>query len=419
MLLTKTLAYSCRVGVFSENPSLLKTPVEGAFQHEDVLEVTIFNLKGKQIFRKMQGDTQKPIHVEHTDAIPPVSFAQPEKPKQPSLIQLEDGEDKMVFWSAVISDETYKVSTPLLGEMGSAPPKYNLLGYLRITLDKSRMKRQLLLVLFNNIVIAVFFLAVGTLITFYLARKITQPLHRLTVAAVESGKDGIFHRLPVENQNEIGDLAKAFNNLADILDQQNLEKQQLEDKLWQSQKMEAIGTLAGGIAHDFNNIIGIITGFSEIAMLTSPKGSKHHEYLQEVFKASGRAKELVKQILTFSRKNKTEGRPQQIGIIIKEALKMLRASLPTTIELRADIEKDLPPVIADPIQIYQVLINLCTNASHAMKEKGGLLAVDLKEVLVDNALAATHPGLKPGNHQKLTVFRFRPRHGPYGAGSNF
>ncbi|MDX9788040.1 MAG: ATP-binding protein [Desulfobacterales bacterium] len=404
ILLTKTLAYSCRIGVFSENPVLLKTPVEGAFQHEDVLEVTVFNLKGKEIFQKIHGTAKTTAHIASTGKTPPESFSQTEQPRHPPLIQIVEREKEMVFWSAVLSDSAYSVSTPLLGELGTPPStSHNLLGYLRLTLDKSRMKRQLLFVLFNNLVIAVFFLAVGTLITFYLAQRITQPLQRLTVAAVKSGKDGIFHRLPVENQNEIGNLAKAFNSLAEVLDKQNLEKQQLEDKLWQSQKMEAIGTLAGGIAHDFNNIIGIITGFSEIAMLSTPAGSKLHGYLQEVFNAASRAKELVRQILTFSRKNKTECQPLQIGVVIKEALKMLRASLPSTIELRQSIQQDLLPVIADPIQIYQILINLCTNASHAMQAKGGVLDVRLEEVLVDETLAAAHPGLMPGNHQKLTV----------------
>jgi signal transduction histidine kinase len=291
----------------------------------------------------------------------------------------------------------------LLGETEGEARKDKILGFLRLTLGKAAMKKQLSLILLRNLIITACFLVMGTVLTYIIARRITQPLKRLTEAAIASGEAGMLHPFPVESRNEIGNLAVAFNNLSIALDQRNVEKQLLEDKLWQSQKMEAIGTLAGGIAHDFNNILGIIMGFSEIALLTAPPESKYTEYLQEVFKASGRAKELVNQILTFSRKSKIEGRPMQIGLVIKEALKMLRASLPSTIELRQNIQRDLPPIMADPTQIYQVLMNLCANAGHAMRDKGGLLEVSLVTVMFESQKAVPHPDLKPGKYQKLTV----------------
>ncbi|MCJ7775400.1 MAG: PAS domain S-box protein, partial [Desulfobulbaceae bacterium] len=158
------------------------------------------------------------------------------------------------------------------------------------------------------------------------------------------------------------------------------EEIKLEDKLRQAQKMEAIGTLAGGIAHDFNNILSAIIGYTELAEYEIPEGSKTREKLKEVLKAGRRAKDLVKQILAFSRQGDQELKPLQISHIVKEALKLLRASLPTTIEFRRNIEPDTGIIEADPTQIHQVLMNLCTNAAHAMNNKGGVLEVGIRNV---------------------------------------
>jgi CheY-like chemotaxis protein len=164
--------------------------------------------------------------------------------------------------------------------------------------------------------------------------------------------------------------------------------------------MEAIGTLAGGIAHDFNNILSIIFGYNQLAMVEKdPENRRRH--LEELNKGAERAKELVAQILTFSRKAEQQMQPLQASLIVKEALKMLRASIPTTIEIRPNIVSEAL-VLADPTQIHQVVMNLCTNAYHAMRETGGILAVSLKEVQIAGEEYG-YADLAPGNYLKLEV----------------
>ena len=179
-------------------------------------------------------------------------------------------------------------------------------------------------------------------------------------------------------------------------------KNELESQLRQAHKMESIGTLAGGIAHDFNNILGAIIGYAELAQLDADHGTVLKANLDEVVKAANRAKDLINQILTFSRQSKQQLKPLQLSVIIKEVLNLLRASLPTTIEIRHDIRSDAI-AMADPTQIHQVLMNLCSNAGHAMREKGGLLEVSLENVEFDSDFINRHPEIEHGPYLQLTV----------------
>jgi len=181
------------------------------------------------------------------------------------------------------------------------------------------------------------------------------------------------------------------------------EKKRLQAQLQQAQKMEAIGTLAGGIAHDFNNILSIIIGYTELSRYYLPEDSEVQASLQQVYDAGIRAKDLVRQILTFSRQREEEKRPLQISPVINEALKLLRASLPTTIEIRQNMKTASDIVLTNPTHIDQVLMNLCTNAAHAMRENGGVLEVRLEDVDLGIEAAAQNSDLKPGAYMKLTV----------------
>jgi len=181
------------------------------------------------------------------------------------------------------------------------------------------------------------------------------------------------------------------------------EKKRLEGQLRQAQKMEAIGTLAGGIAHDFNNILSAIMGYTEISMLKVPEDIKLHQYLKKIMKASMRAREMVKQILAFSRKSDYECKPIQVDRIIQEALKILKSSFPSFIEIQTSIDPDVGIIDADTVQIQRVVMNLCTNAAHAMKNNGGILGVRLINIELNEEDVSIYPDIQPGSFLKLSV----------------
>ncbi len=171
---------------------------------------------------------------------------------------------------------------------------------------------------------------------------------------------------------------KLSNSVKQLRNEQS-ERKNLESRLLQSQKMEAIGTLAGGIAHDFNNILSAIIGYSELAKSQLSEGQTEiQEDILKVLTAANKAKELVSQILTFSRKSDKELIPFRFQSIIKEAIKLLRSTIPSTIEIKRDIDEKCAPVLADPTELHQVVMNICTNAYHAMRAEGGLLTIRLK-----------------------------------------
>lgn len=176
-----------------------------------------------------------------------------------------------------------------------------------------------------------------------------------------------------------------------------------ERQLQQVLKIQAIGTLAGGIAHDFNNILFPIVGYTELTMDEVAEGSVAHNNLAEILKAANRARDLVQQILTFSRQSGQERKPTKVQYIIEEALKLLRASIPASIEIIHEIDEDCRPVMGDATQIHQVIMNLCTNAYQAMQDKGGRLTVSLKEVDISYEETVEKIGMQPGKHLRLAV----------------
>jgi PAS domain S-box-containing protein len=200
---------------------------------------------------------------------------------------------------------------------------------------------------------------------------------------------------PVHNRS--GDIVSFVSVNRDVTQEKVLEAQ-----LHQSQRMQSIGTLAGGIAHDFNNILSAIIGYTELTIDYLENGSLPYNNLQEVLEAGERAKGLINQILTFSRQSEQDLKPLQLKLIVKEALKLIRATLPSTIEIHQDFTSDAA-ILGDQIKVHQILMNLCTNAGHAMLGKDGMLSVCLSEVEFDSSFRIKHFDIKSGSYLKLSI----------------
>jgi PAS domain S-box-containing protein len=180
-------------------------------------------------------------------------------------------------------------------------------------------------------------------------------------------------------------------------------RKQLEDQFRQAQKMEAIGTLAGGIAHDFNNILAAINGYAELSRIILTGNEPVREHLGAVIQAASRASDLVRQILTFSRQEPVERQAIKLEPVLTETLALLRSTIPSTIDFETSLATDSPTVLADATQVHQIVMNLGTNAWHAMKDDVGRLKVVLEKYVVDAGLATAHPRLRPGSYAHVSV----------------
>ncbi len=229
-------------------------------------------------------------------------------------------------------------------------------------------------------------------------RRIVRSATLLREGAEAVARGDLAHSIELAGADEFSALASAFNSMTRELAQQET----LKARLAQAQKLEAMGTLAGGIAHDFNNLLNGIMGFTEMSLVRLPPDSPVRRDLTEVMRASERAADLVRQVLAFSRMGDQEARLVQVRPIAAEALKLLRASIPTTVEIRSDLASD-GTVMADPGEIHRILVNLCTNSYLAMRERGGLLTIGLREISLDDGFCAGHPGVRPGRFMRLTV----------------
>jgi len=203
-----------------------------------------------------------------------------------------------------------------------------------------------------------------------------------------------------------GNITGSLSSGEDITERRQAEKERekLQEQLLQSRKMQAIGSMAGGVAHEFNNILAIILGNAELAMDDVPESNPAHECLEEILTSSLRAQKVVQQLLGFAQKSVFQLMPVAVSPLIRETLTLVRASIPTSIEIYQDFScnKD-NRIMADVSQMNLVLLNLCTNAANAMEENGGILEVKLEDITLDERVITHHENLKPGNYVKLTV----------------
>jgi PAS domain S-box-containing protein len=230
------------------------------------------------------------------------------------------------------------------------------------------------------------------------------PLYRIVMTDITERKqaEDALKTVHAELEQRVLERTAELAHAYDSLKKETQDRQRIEQELRQAQKMEALGTLTGGIAHDFNNILAAIIGFAELIHDHVPPESRQAHHATRVLQAGIRGRELVKQLLTFSRKTQQEKKPLQLSGIVEETVTFLRASIPTTISIKTDIQSQSGLILADPAQMRQVLTNLCTNASYAMREKGGALDIALSDLTISPS-NGDPSGMKPGPYVRLVV----------------
>ena len=371
-LLAGVLAYSVRLGVFSENKDLLRDAVQGIIQQENVLGVSVFNLQ-KKLLKKLKKYrvTDQQTSAPEDEKVPGnviASFRQ----DQP-LFWLK-GKDSMELWSPVITVAGYTSEEDLV--LGERPLKKRelIIGYAKLTIDKIELKKRLTILLLKSILIGFVFWSIGSSLIFIMIRRITTPLKRLTAGVYTLGIGGVVSEVGVETGDEIGKLADAFNTMLAALKKREAEKEQLQEQLQHAQKMEAIGTLAGGIAHDFNNILTAIMGFGGLIQMKIPKESPISSHVEQILESAQKAASLTKNLLAFSRKQLTAPNPLNLNENISNLRKLLGRLIKEDIEFKVELEENDLIVMADQGQLDQVFMNLVTNAKDAMP-KGGVLTI--------------------------------------------
>ncbi len=400
-VLAKSLAYTSRLGVFAENPDLLKDPIDGVMQNNEVLRVAVYTSNGKLLAEK--GKDRANDRKE--------SFLLDDREKRDFFAKLgKTGEthfikqsfDTLEVWTPVNAGSRYSAEEALFYTDTLFEERDRTIGFVRVVLDKQILNDALGKIVFNSSLIAAVFLAVAVVILFFVVKGITKPLNRLTDRVKQMGSGAALEKVPVETQDEIGKLAEAFNTMAESLQNREAEKGHLEQQLRQAHKMEAIGTLAGGVAHDFNNILSTIEGYALLLRDSIKKKGHVRNYVEQIVAGAERASDLTRRLLAFSRSQVINPAPLNLNETIRNLSTLLVRLVGESIDLRIETTSEELIVMADQLQIEQALINLVTNARDAMPNGGVLsLASELAHVAENDEENQKH--LCPGYYAKLVV----------------
>ncbi len=397
-LLAEILAYNARIGVFSESAEMLEVPIEGVFEQEGVLKAAIFNAEGRLLATREtpgKGNRQTPnkgIEETYADAI---------KRLKVSPVPFSSTDDStMDFWAPVMAGAGAETEESLF--FGDSGKKESIIGFVTVTVDKEILNRQLRALLFKSIFLGIIFILIGSGVTYFVVKGITEPLNRLTEEVKVLERGGPVETVPVETRDEVGKLAQSFNSMAETLKQREEEKALLEDQLRHAQKMEAIGTLAGGIAHDFNNILTTIIGYGHLLTLQIGENEALKHHVGQILVSAERAATLTKSLLAFSRKQLIKLQGTDLNHVITSVQKLLARLIREDIEIKLNLSTERLTLMADPGQIDQVLMNLVTNARDAMPQ-GGTITIATESVAIDRDFFKGRSNAKPGYYARLSV----------------
>jgi signal transduction histidine kinase/CheY-like chemotaxis protein len=395
-LLARLLAYNAKLGVFTENAGLLSAPVNGILEDHEALSVAVYTNDGKILAMKNRHDSRSLPDAEKWDAGVSGMLTK----ASPSLHFMNNG--NFIFWARVALKPVITEEDAVYFNADPAKNIEQTIGFVRVIMDGGTLRKSLHALLFSSILIGVFSLIIGSVIAYFISRSITKPLIRLTEGADSLGREGNYKDITVESGDEIGNLAAAFNNMVDSLKKREAEKEELEEKLRHSQKMEAIGTLAGGVAHDFNNILMAINGYGALIQIELDEGSKLWTYADQIVKAGDRAANLTHRLLAFTRKQIIAPRPVIIDETITNIEKMLARLITEDVDLRLNLDATDAVVVVDPGQLDQVLINLVANARDAMPQ-GGTITITTGMVILEDDYVKRHDQENAGEYVLVKV----------------
>ncbi len=394
-LFAQLVAHSLRLSIFSENTALMEDVLRTYLENKQVLSVTAFNFEGKLLIKKdrpRSASSKNPPQDESQ-----VASVLKELRETHGQFYYRDSLNTFEIWTPVLSGLSYANEESMFFTEAN-PNVKRTIGYVRIVLDKSMLNRQQALLLVKGIFICLVFLTFIPAILYFMVKKVTKPLNKLTesVRAIEEGST--VEPLRVETNDEIGKLALAFNQMADSLKKKETEKQQLEGQLRQAQKMEAIGTLSGGIAHDFNNILSAIGGYGHLLRMGVEHDERLTSYADQIVNSVEKGATLTHSLLAFSRKQLIKVQPVKINDVVLSVEKILMRLIGEDIEFRTRlINRDLV-IMADTGLIDQVLMNLTTNARDAMPG-GGVLTIAAEYIELEEQAGFK----KPGRYALLSV----------------
>lgn len=397
-LLAKLLASSSRTGVFAENRDSLRDAADGVLAQEEVRAVEICSVDNRQLIGEQKTLSQEKI---------PIALTQEDKE---IAAKLHDS----LSWEVTNDKNTINVYKPVtietVSSMGEAlyfdvvknKKLEQIIGYVKISLDRKVIRKEVRGVFLKNLLIGVIFVFLGIIVIYTILRRVTKPLTRLAETVRLLGKGTSSEKIPVESQDEIGKLAEAFNAMTEDMRKREEEKLLMEERLRHAEKMEAVGRLARGIAHDFNNILTTVEGSLFIMKKKLTDNLPLMQYTEQMQKSLSKMRGLVHGLLTFSRTQIGHLSPVDINKAIKKLMPMLKSLAGDTVEVKILLCDEPSVVLADPLQIDQVLMNLCTNARDAMPE-GGVVTIKTDAVSIAEGHPVSSLFIRPGAYARISV----------------
>ncbi len=411
--LVELASYNSRLGVYSENPELLNHVAEGVMRQEGVLSFEVLSLDGRLLYRK--GRTHDVVDAGLQELMEELKGRdEPYWSVQP---------DHYEFWVAIralraaASDEYL-----FFGKQGPARSP-RVIGFVRIDIDTRSIVDSRRSLIAWAMAMTFAFVIAGAVVSLVIAKGITRPLNLLHQGVRDFARGKTPARVPVSTTDEVGALASAFNDMTELLSRRDVEKKRLLDQLGQSQKLEAIGTLAGGLSHDFSNILSIIQSNAELAHMKAPEYVR--DYIDRITMATDRGKNLIDRLLNMSHEGLAITMPVNIEILARETAKLFEKNTDQRIGTYMDIEENLWKARGDAGQLQQVIMNLYSNAHDAIldvvenMERNPEIRIALNNVVIDEHGLSNNPQARAGEHVKLSVIDNGPGMAPHVTGRIF